>query len=192
MRKTGRFHGRVDDGALRACEAPGCEAPGEFRAPRGRGVAGHHWFCLEHVRAYNASWDYCAGMSRAEIDRLDRASYTWERGTWPLGGGARYADMDIDDVLDIFSDAPGFGARFTEAGRRRRGGGRLNEADLDALAVLDLDAGAGAQDIRSSYKRLVRRFHPDANGGDRSQEGRLRAVIAAYKHLMRERGSAAG
>ena len=38
--------------------------------------------------------------------------------------------------------------------------------------------------IKARYKELVKRLHPDANGGDRSSETRLQDVIVAYKTLM--------
>ena len=38
-------------------------------------------------------------------------------------------------------------------------------------------------DIKSRFKVLVKRHHPDANGGDRGSEERLREVIHAYNYL---------
>ncbi|MES2136752.1 MAG: DnaJ domain-containing protein, partial [Pseudomonadota bacterium] len=35
------------------------------------------------------------------------------------------------------------------------------------------------------YSGLVRRYHPDKNGGDRSHEGRLGEVIEAYQLLRK-------
>ena len=56
-------------------------------------------------------------------------------------------------------------------------------ADRKALTVLRLDSTACFADIRRAYKELVRRYHPDSNGGDRSLEGKLQEVIDAYTHL---------
>src|SRR4051794_41208107 len=53
----------------RRCDHPGCEAGGDFRAPRSRlELDRYYWFCLEHVRAYNVAWNYYAGMSQREIE----------------------------------------------------------------------------------------------------------------------------
>jgi curved DNA-binding protein CbpA len=46
-----------------------------------------------------------------------------------------------------------------------------------------LTDAATATDVRRAYKRLVRRYHPDSNGGDRGHEGKLQAVVNAYTHL---------
>ena len=42
--------------------------------------------------------------------------------------------------------------------------------------------------LRRRYSVLVRRYHPDRNGGDRSHEARLQRVVEAYQLL---RGAAA-
>ncbi len=52
-----------------------------------------------------------------------------------------------------------------------------------ALDVLGLDEGADQAAIKAQYKALVKRFHPDANGGDRSFEDRLRDIIKAHDTL---------
>ncbi|WP_425299848.1 J domain-containing protein [Pseudomonas asplenii] len=39
--------------------------------------------------------------------------------------------------------------------------------------------------LRQRYSELVRRYHPDRNGGDRSHEARLQEVVDAYNHLRK-------
>src|SRR4051812_49541700 len=72
----------------RSCDHPGCEAGGDFRAPRSRlELDRYYWFCLEHVRAYNVAWNYYAGMSQREIEAEIRRETGWERAGWEGGGG---------------------------------------------------------------------------------------------------------
>ncbi|MEX2629865.1 MAG: hypothetical protein WD341_07995 [Tistlia sp.] len=74
--------------AVQPCAHPGCTAAGDFRAPAGRDrLRDYLWFCLEHVRAYNSAWDYFAGLSSDEIERIRRRDCTWDRPTWKLGSG---------------------------------------------------------------------------------------------------------
>ena len=49
--------------------------------------------------------------------------------------------------------------------------------------ALDLEAGAERADIKARFKELVKRHHPDANGGDRGSEDKLREIIQAYNYL---------
>src|SRR5438128_10520041 len=71
----------------RRCDWPGCASAGEHRAPKApHELDRHYWFCGEHARAYNAQWDFFAGMSRDEIEAFQHDNATWHRPTWPLGG----------------------------------------------------------------------------------------------------------
>jgi len=191
MSKRERFHGRRADLGAQGCDHPGCDQPGEFRAPRPPGKSGgtgFYVFCLEHVRAYNEQWDYFKGMTRSQIEQAAWNAYTWERPTYPRHAQAGPLP-DIDDILSLFKDQPGLGRRFFDEGRKRAGGRRLSAADVDALATLGLDADAEPSAIREQYRRLVRAYHPDMNGGDRRHETKLMAVIAAYQQLHKRQAA---
>jgi len=55
------------------------------------------------------------------------------------------------------------------------------------LHTLDLDANATDTSIKARYKDLVKKHHPDANGGDRSSEEKLREIIKAYNFLRSQK-----
>ena len=42
-----------------------------------------------------------------------------------------------------------------------------------------------AERLRQRYSELVRRYHPDRNGGDRTYEARLGRVVEAYQVLRK-------
>lgn len=181
-----RFHGRVE-GSGTACMEPGCDGPGEFRAPHPEGAsfrdqpAPYRWFCLEHVRAFNARYNYFAGMSVDEINAAQRPYAGWETETraFATGGADRPpAWADFADPLDAI------GARFrARAAGARKDGRPLSEADRRSLRVLGLAADVDRRALRERYAELVRRYHPDRNGGNRSFERQLQEVIAAYQQL---------
>ena len=186
-----RFHGRVEaDGRL--CAEAGCSAPGEFRAPMpgngaraGDGPGAYRWLCLDHVRAFNSGYNYFAGMTPDEIHEAQRPYAGWERESraFTATGGAdappRWADFA--DPLDAI------GARFRRArpgaAAERKDGKPLSGRDREALRTLELEVDADRMALRRRYSELVRRYHPDRNGGDRTHEARLRAVIEAYQQL---------
>lgn len=180
-----RFHGRVGDGD-RPCWAPGCREPGEFRAPPlegaspGDGPPRFRWMCLDHVRAFNAGYNFFNGMTADEIHLAQRPYAGWERETRAFSGtadrGPRWADFS--DPLDAIA------ARF-RAEPRREDGKRLSEDDRASLTVLGLGTDADRSALRKRYSELVRTYHPDRNGGDRTHEARLQKVIAAYQQLRR-------
>jgi hypothetical protein len=94
--KHDKFHGRVS-GNGRLCNAPGCEDSGEFRAPGVRpsgfdGPGDYRWFCLDHIRAFNAGYDFFAGMSQDEIwprNRRSPAGKTARARFAPMPGSTR-------------------------------------------------------------------------------------------------------
>lgn len=176
--------------AKKRCAAPGCREPAEINVPKSRhNMDERHWLCRTHLREHNAQWDFFAGMSHEEIERFCLDAITGHRPTWPLGKRAAgtkdepsrephrtsYSSYGFEDGFAIFEEA----AEAVELRRRSR----LTKAQLDALAILNLGENASLHEIKARYKELVKRFHPDANGGNRGTEERLRQVIKAYGHL---------
>jgi hypothetical protein len=164
----------------------GCESVGEFRAPRSRSKLNDYlWFCLPHVREYNSSWDYYKGMSPQEIEANLRSDSGWQRPTWPLGrlGAARKLSPEIlRDPLGVLRDGQ-------PTGRRREAPAQKPVAPPElraALDVLGLEWPVEHRAMRSRYKELAKRFHPDLNNGDRGAEEKLKDVNRAYS-LLRQR-----
>src|SRR6516225_6970647 len=148
---------------LPGCEWPGCKAPATHRAPKGRLRASEYWqFCLEHVRKYNNSYNFFGGM------RARRAARVF-----------RDADWSADDPFSLLGMSGARNGHARAAPEKRK----IFNAQRRALDVLGLEADAKRADIKSKFKVLVKRHHPDANGGDRGSEARLREIIQAYNYL---------
>lgn len=229
-------------GAVRVCAVPDCAAEGEYRAPRSRHELDQHiWLCLDHIREYNRSWDYFAGMSQADIEAHVRRDIVGWRPTWPLGSlsantpeGARWQNDPAgaarqgaearaerhrrqsgprqsgprhsgprhsgpgwspgqrpDDPFSRIRDDFGL---FGEATRQRQrdraeaGAGfqrrsRAQEEEIQALDAFGLSLPLSLATLKSRYKELVKQFHPDANGGDKAAEERLKLINQAYATL---------
>jgi hypothetical protein len=171
------------------CDHPGCKRPGEFRAPKGRGREGQFFlFCMEHVKAYNATYNYFAGMTDEALQAYAKDDAIGHRPTWKLGVNSKAARMsqrgrvaggkEAPDVQDAFNI---FGARRAQQASQPEP--RVGIVARKALEALGLDENADAVAIKARYKELVKRFHPDANGGDRSREGTLQEILKAYQQL---------
>ncbi len=174
------------------CDWEGCEEPGEFRAPKGvRSEGQYHNFCLEHVRHYNKAFNYFAGMSPEELEEALHAPPKAEtRSTFATGnpGTARAAGRQGAQLGDKYGDPFGVFARYRYQQSKRPAAERvkpLNEPDRRALETLGFTKHAKSDEIKAAYKALVKKHHPDVNGGDASSEERLRSVIAAYTHLKK-------
>ena len=162
--------------AARGCDWGGCARGGEYRAPRSRvRLQDYWWFCLEHVRLYNAAWNYYAGMSEAEVEADVRRDTVWQRPTWPLGPGSgsfnhrfRWQDAAMGDTPEHAKEAPP----------------RPASPLARALHVLDLSPPVTVATVKARYKLLVKRHHPDANGGDKASEERFKTISEAYRTVM--------
>ncbi|MGR7994775.1 MULTISPECIES: J domain-containing protein [unclassified Xanthobacter] len=192
---------RVKPAATRArepeqtcCQWPGCGAPATHRAPKGRQQEGQYWhYCLDHVKQYNQSYNYFAGMTDDAVYAYQKDALTGHRPTWRMGskgaGGAAAGDEGATprgDFHEGVGDPFGFGAEMGRTFRpeREEAEGRVvRTTERRALEVMGLEMSAGADEIKARYKELVKKHHPDANGGDRSSEDRLRSVIQAYTNL---------
>ena len=181
-----RFHGRVEGQGH--CAHPGCNEAGEFRAPPadGRrsgfdGPGDWRWLCLDHVREFNTGYNYFNGMSSEEISEAQNPYGGWDRETRAFAnvGSQPPRWADFTDPLDAI------GARFHRAAAEgsRRDGRELSDTDRKSLRVMGLGTDTDRRQLRQRYADLVRRYHPDSNGGDRSHEKALQAVIEAYTQL---------
>jgi DnaJ domain len=165
---------------------PSCGAAGQYRAPKSRtNLRDYWWFCLDHVRAYNGSWDYYKGMTPAQMEAQLRADTSWDRPSWPLGhiGGAAWDEDMLRDPLRILASNGMHRARATPATH--------TPTELrDPLATLGLDWPTTLDAVKSRYKELAKRHHPDANGGSHAAEERLKTINLAYaavrSHLAAE------
>lgn len=195
--RSQKFHGRIE-GTAERCGVVGCEEIGEFRAPitpgdfDGPGL--WRYLCLDHVRAHNAGYNYFNGMSPDEIQQAQSPIAGWERTSRAFvhaGTDPPPAWSDFSDPLDAIA------ARFRNGGRGERGDDvnpfapqRFTPDERNALRTLELGDDVDRTQLRQRYSLLVCRYHPDRNGGDRSHERKLGAVIEAYTLLKSARALA--
>ena len=168
----------------RCCDLPGCGAPGEYRAPKSRReLREYWWFCLEHVRAYNSTWDYYKGMSPAEMEQELRSDTAWQRPSWPLGrlGSVAWESEVLRDPLHILATG---GINKSRPDRSRTHGADETPGDLrEPLMTVGLTWPTTLDAVKARYKELAKRHHPDANGGSRDAEERLKTINLAYATL---------
>jgi hypothetical protein len=171
------------------CDHPGCLRAATARAPKSRDLMHQHYhFCQAHAAEYNKHWDFFAGMTEAQILAHQESRATGDRPTWSFKASNRSREAAAAASRDARAFADPFGI-FSAAKRRaeanEEAGRHLGKLERNALADLDLRNDADATTIRSRYTELVKRCHPDANGGDRSAEHKLQRVIKAYKTLQK-------
>lgn len=169
------------------CEYPGCMKPGDHRAPKGAGREGEYYhFCIDHVREYNKTYNYFNGMADEAVADFQRAAMTGHRPTWKMGD--RHAGNPQERAR---ASARAYSGRFRDPHKmfreeddaRANGQRKMLPLEQKAYETLDIDPSATKPEIKARFKELVKKHHPDANGGDRGSEERLRQIISAYNTL---------
>ena len=163
--------------ATRTCAHAGCREAGDYRAPKSpRQPKDYLWFCLDHVKAYNAKWDYAKGLGPDEIENLIRFDAIWQRETRPLG------DWRSREKL-LRASANAFRADPAQKAKTKPADPTLPEPVASALALFTLDLPVTPEQLRTRYRELVKRHHPDMNGGSKAAEDRIKDINLAYTAL---------
>jgi hypothetical protein len=172
------------DGAARqlTCDHAECGAQAAHRAPKGRErLNEHYWFCLEHIREYNKNWNFCAGLSEKQIEREIRNDTVWRRPTWPLGAGGQ--GVGIGQRTWYRDDFGVFEAAASRGAHDARDTSHIPAPIRAALRIMGIDGPLNLTALKARYKELVKKLHPDANGGGKAAEDKLKDINQAYATL---------
>lgn len=174
----------------RHCDHTGCAEAGEFRAPKSRdNLNEYYWFCLDHVRHYNLSWDYFHGLAPDEVEEMRRNDTVWERPSWPFGNPRQYRGFrqsfnrkwsEFAQTFGIFDEEE---PAFTQSQFRPKTG--LEHNIMQAMQTLGLTPPLDYEVVKRQYKILVKKFHPDLNGGEKSAEERFKSINEAFQTLKK-------
>lgn len=179
MRKSS-LKKKIEPKVYGKCAWHGCKLDACYPAPKYRSskeaveaTPERIYFCLDHVREYNSSWDFFGGMSQKEIERFQKDAIIGHRPTRKI----RKYRVTFDKALFDFEEM------FENSGRNDNQN-RLPDNEKQALAVLDLEFPVTMEQIKIRYKTLVKLYHPDLNGGDKAAEEKFKVVTCAYKLLL--------
>lgn len=172
------------------CEWPECHRAASARAPKSREMMNEFYnFCTSHAAEYNKNWNFFAGMSEGEAKQHREAIITGDRPTWAFRASRlsrEAANFSVKGGKGAYDPHSVFGAG---ASPKKDDGAPVvchyGKIERQAFADLDLEPGVTAEEIRVRYTEMLKRCHPDNNGGDRSAEDKLQRVIKAYKVLKK-------
>ena len=176
MRKTQRtkkyFAPQTED-KERKCDHPGCNQAGEYRAPKDRSLKEYYWFCLKHVQEYNAKWNYYAG----EIP--DEEEIEKSRMRFSFRSKVRYKHGYT------FKDDFGFFDEYGTPFQSRREEMYFSAEERKCLEVMELKISEiSLEALKKQYKKLAKKYHPDANHGDKEAEEKFKQLTNAYSLLL--------
>ena len=184
--KSKRKSAEKDVVVSRPCNFPGCPEPGDFKAPMSpTELKKYRWFCLPHVREYNARWDYFTDMSGAEIEKFMQDALFGHRPTWKINAHIKNPQEHLAEAVHDMMHGSDSGWRERKARAQTRT--MTPEKERKALAVLDLEGEVSLQEIKKQYKLLVKKYHPDVNRDNAKAEDRFKHITEAYQELMQLR-----
>ena len=168
------------------CDSPKCNEKGEYRAPKSRIMLNEYfYFCLDHIKEYNKSWDFYKGMSVEQIENFMRSDTFWDRPSWPLKNSfnnifdefSEYVEDFVKNDDDKINDSYFKNKLLDE---------NLTIEEAKALKELDLKMPISLEKIKKNYKKLVKIFHPDVNGNNKEAEERFKQINESYKLLLKK------
>ena len=150
---------------------------GDYPAPKSKNsLRDYQWFCLDHIRDFNKKWDYLAGMNATQIEEFVRQSMVGDRPTQSIRGGGKEYEAELRAKI-MREFGVGGGAADPHAAAYRAG---FTAEQVRALKKLDLAPTRDMQFIKERYRKLAKKWHPDANGGSRIAEEKLKVINEAY------------
>lgn len=166
------------------CGSPGCTQPGEHKAPKSReDLRDYQWLCLEHVRAFNQTWNYFQGMETDEIEHFMHDSLTGHRPTWQREDHIKRKTKDYREALH---ESISRFFNWDEASIRRANVEKLPAKERRALTTLELAAPCTAPELKAHFRTLVKRYHPDLHHGDKEVEEKFKHINTAYRYLLKQ------
>ncbi len=145
-----------------------------YKAPKSRGkLHEYQWFCLEHIRVHNAKWDFFADMSRDQIEDFMKDAVTGHRPTWDRTAQIQKQYEKLQHAIDDF-------LHQSHRKARKPTHPAIPPKVRSALSVLDMEYPVTQAELKVQYRKLVKKYHPDANRGDKAIENTFKKITAAY------------
>ena len=163
------------------CDMPGCSLEGEHKAPKHRGLNEYYHFCFEHVKEYNKAWNFFEGMSDSEVEEHTVNAMYGDRPTWKYG-------VNGDPYEELYTKAWQSFNNTDEDPRQKAhdpGAGQFSQHSQEhkAMAIMGLEPPITLDAIKSKYKDLAKKHHPDLNKGCAKSEELLKEINMAYTIL---------
>jgi len=155
------------------CNFPNCESEGDYRAPLGyENLDNYQWFCLEHIKEFNKSWNYHNKMNSDEIENEIRYDTIWRRPTKSFGSGSKFYNFTINGEGMSSFENPNI--------KQSSPSSKL----LWSLSKLNLDIKTDLNLIKKGYKELAKKYHPDIRGNSKNSIEKFREIVEAYNYLL--------
>ena len=161
------------------CDYKNCKKIGKHKAPIEKDNSKKfRWLCLDHIKEFNQRWDYFKGMSDHEIYNFMKSDMTWHKPTQSFNSPDNFFNILWKITLN-----EGKNILNSEYGKKIKTKINFSNKDREAFKIIRLEVGSKWNIIQNQFKKLVKKYHPDMNAGDKKFEERLKIVTLAYTQL---------
>ena len=161
------------------CDYKNCKKIGKHKAPIEKDNSKKFkWLCLDHIKEFNKRWDYFKGMSDHEIYNSLKSDMTWHKPTQSFNSPDNFFNILWKNTLN-----EGKNILNSEYGKKIKTKINFSNKDIGAFKIIGLEVGTKWDIIQNQFKKLVKKYHPDMNAGDKKFEERLKIVTLAYTQL---------
>ena len=161
------------------CDHKNCKKIGKYKAPIEKDNSKKFkWLCLDHVKEFNHGWDYFKGMSDQEVCKFLESDITWHKPTQSFSSPDNFFNILWKNTLD-----EGINFLNKESKITKKVKINFSNKDYEAFRIIDLEVGTKWDKIQNQFKKLVKKYHPDMNAGNKKFEEKLKIITLAYTQL---------
>ena len=161
------------------CDWNNCSKEGSYKAPIEKDNSKKfRLLCLIHVKEFNKNWNYFQGMNDNQIYDFIKSDMTWHKPTQSFSSSDNFFTILWNNALKDELNKYKLNGKFDHISNFK-----FNHNDLKAFSILGLSVGLKWEKIQEKFKKLVKKFHPDMNSGNKKYEDKLKVITLAYTQL---------
>ena len=172
---TKKFPWEFKESKDKICDQENCYEIAMFKAPKSVNSKNYYYFCKEHIKIYNKRWNFFAGKSQNEIYNYLKNEMYINKPTRPISD--RISSKIKFDFSYIFENNYNY--------NKKSDNNDLVDDLSAALTLFKLKQPFSMQELKKSYKELVKKNHPDVHGGDINKDSLLKKINNYYKNLKK-------
>ena len=163
------------------CAWENCFEIGEYKAPTEKDNSKKYkLLCLAHIKEFNKNWNYFSDMSETEIFDFLKSDMTWHKPTQSFSSSDNFFQILWNNALNDELKSKYF---IDEQKNFKKY--NFNNNDIKAFSVLGVSVGLKWSKVQEKFKKLVKKFHPDMNAGNKKYEDKLKVITLAYTQLKK-------
>jgi len=161
------------------CAWENCFEIGEYRAPTEKDNSKKYkLLCLIHIKEFNKNWNYFSDMTESEIFDFLKSDMTWHKPTQSFSSSDNFFKILWNNALKDDLRSANFINKQNNLKKFK-----FNNNDIKAFSVLGISVGLKWNKVQEKFKKLVKKFHPDMNAGNKKYEDKLKVITLAYTQL---------